>query len=85
MSRCEAVRTHDGHIAFVRFSSPPRRKCQWCSKDSVALCDEPIGGRATPGKTCDARMCGEHRARVGPNLDRCPLHRPLEPHQERLI
>lgn len=57
-----------------------RQRCSECSKDSVALCDFPT----RHGKTCDRRMCGEHRHRVGPNVDHCSWHVSPEPEQMRL-
>jgi len=41
-----------------------------CKGKVVALCDAPGTGR----RTCDRRLCEEHRARVGQNRDHCPEH-----------
>jgi hypothetical protein len=32
-----------------------------------------LGGRLQ-GKTCDAEMCDEHGAEIGPNAHYCPPH-----------
>jgi hypothetical protein len=50
--------------------------CWTCSKENrrrpaVAFCD----GTPPPNvkrQTCDAGMCGQHRTKVGPDLDNCP-------------
>lgn len=47
-------------------------RCQHpaCNTPHVALCDHPLGN----GKTCDMRLCGAHRIKVGPDDDRCEHH-----------
>jgi hypothetical protein len=44
-----------------------------CGKPHVALCDWPT----KPGKTCDAKLCEQHRHPVGPDADYCPPHHKL--------
>jgi hypothetical protein len=60
-----------GIVCFKR-TAPPR--CRFCPPDrrrpSVALCDHPLDG----DKSCSAARCGEHRQKVGRDLDRCPNH-----------
>ncbi len=41
-----------------------------CSKPHTVLCDGNVGIR----KTCDMRLCNDHRAHVGPDRDLCPNH-----------
>jgi hypothetical protein len=49
---------------------PQRCQVPECTATSVALCDEPVAG----GRTCDRRLCRDHRIAVGRNRDRCPDH-----------
>ena len=45
-------------------------RCEFCERRHVALCDYPTEN----GKTCDKRLCGRHRNRVGSDRDFCPDH-----------
>jgi len=53
-------------------------KCQvkGCGKGAVALCDHLLEPhqRGTKKRSCDARLCADHRVRVGDNRDLCPFH-----------
>lgn len=50
-----------------------------CTSPYVALCDFPLAGPKA-GKTCDRRMCEQHRTRMpGKDRDFCPVHARLEP------
>lgn len=44
--------------------------CYACSAPHEALCDWPVG----KGKTCDRRLCRQHRARQGGDVDWCHFH-----------
>jgi hypothetical protein len=44
-----------------------------CRETSVALCDYPLAG-AKKGTTCDKRLCRQHRASRGKEIDYCPAH-----------
>jgi hypothetical protein len=45
--------------------------CHYCSKPSIALCD--FYGTILK-KTCDRPICGDHRVKIGPNVDHCKVH-----------
>lgn len=71
--RCRAIRLPDGTGAIVCGARARRAaRCQvaGCTVPHVALCDHPMAS----GKTCDMRLCGRHRAQLGPEDDRCPDH-----------
>lgn len=55
--------------ALVRRSRWPGTPPDRCPFPAVALCDYPLGN----GKTCSAKICGEHRMKAG-QLDHCPAH-----------
>lgn len=68
-----------GGVAVVCTGGGGRRlKCQvrGCTRGVVALCDHVLDpyARGTKRRTCDARLCDEHRVRVGANRDLCPFH-----------
>ena len=50
-----------------------RSRCQYCSADSIALCDHPV---IRKGKqvTCDRKLCARHRKKIGGDVDLCPAH-----------
>lgn len=73
---CDHVTLPNGGTAIIcsRGSRKPK-KCAWClppARDSIALCDHPMGG----GRTCDSPLCHEHRHHVAPDRDYCPPHVP---------
>jgi hypothetical protein len=73
---CESFRASDANV-IICSRGRRRQLCSvgLCGKDSVALCDYPLGGRAR-GKTCDSPMCERHRHPV-PNMvdtDWCEGH-----------
>lgn len=47
-----------------------RAACYACKAPHEALCDWPVGD----GKTCDRKLCGQHRARQGGDVDWCMSH-----------
>jgi len=65
-------------------------RCQasGCKNPATALCDAELGPlRGTKQRTCSARLCDDHRHRVGPDRDLCPFHAPAkaEPRQGDLF
>jgi hypothetical protein len=70
----------NGGVIACRIGRRPRATCDFCTRSSVALCDHTVSAT----KTCDKRICPQHRRRVGVNVDRCPLHVSVEARQERL-
>jgi hypothetical protein len=69
----DAIGAAGGTAAIVSARRAAQGVCQVEGCGSilgVALCDEPVGAR----RTCDLRLCEEHRVRVGHNRDRCPRH-----------
>lgn len=70
------VRRLSSTIVFAcRGRQPARDTCKFCPELSVALCDHRKPGSR---RTCSARMCDQHRTRVGPDLDVCPDHKAAE-------
>ena len=71
---CEFIHGSDGS-AIICSRGRRRQLCSvgLCGKDSVALCDYPLGGRAR-GKTCDSPMCERHRHRISTEIDWCEGH-----------
>jgi hypothetical protein len=64
---------------FVCVRRSPEPGCAVCRDEgrrraSVALCDGPAkpGPSGRRSATCDRRLCGSHRVRVGANRDLCP-------------
>lgn len=47
-----------------------QQPCGHCSRMHVALCDWPTG----EGQTCDLKLCAQHRAKQGGDVDYCPAH-----------
>lgn len=46
-------------------------RCAYCRRPHTALCDyQP----EADGRTCDKKLCEQHRARQGPDFDYCPDH-----------
>jgi hypothetical protein len=67
---CQKINLGDGTVAIVCSRSRKAAKCQFCQEPHTRLCDYPVA----PGKTCDAKLCGWHAHRVGPEKDYCPTH-----------
>ena len=70
--KCQVVRLPGGETAIVCGRGPRPQKCSapGCGRLSVALCDWPVSDH----RTCDKRLCAEHRVKQGPNRDFCPEH-----------
>ena len=55
--------------------------CSLCGRVADHLCDYPMGD----GKTCDARLCVDHRRQMGgdaQDIDFCPAHEVIARLQE---
>lgn len=66
---CQIVRTGDG-FAVIACTRTPSKRCAYCTRPHVKLCDF----RAAPGKTCDAKLCGQCAVAAGPGRDHCRIH-----------
>lgn len=44
-----------------------------CGRPHVALCDYPLTGSKV-GRTCDRKLCAQHRRVQGPEVDYCEAH-----------
>lgn len=71
----EKIRAIGTPVFFCRKPLPKRERCAFCIGAVVALCDHRKPGSR---RTCSARLCEQHRTRVGPDLDVCPNHRSAE-------
>jgi hypothetical protein len=58
----------DGY-AIVKMARS-RKRCGWCDRAHIALCDHDMGG----GKTCDMPLCDRHAEHHAGDIDYCPLH-----------
>jgi len=73
---CERIDADGGVFAIACTRGARRRRCKFCSRWGVKLCDYPVrrNGRQT---TCDAACCAEHAFSRGENLDYCLQHHNL--------
>lgn len=70
---CIPFRTDGPNGPFVGVFCGPRRRvapCAFCHKAHTQLCDYPT----SKGKTCDRKLCADHRTAVEPGQDYCPEH-----------
>jgi hypothetical protein len=68
---CIEQRIPGGVAIYCTRGRPTRRaSCYACKAPHEALCDWPVGD----GKTCYRKLCREHRAWQGGDVDYCPEH-----------
>ncbi|MCW5657401.1 MAG: hypothetical protein KIT60_06840 [Burkholderiaceae bacterium] len=75
------VKLPNGMTAHVKVAKPRAHRCAGlvkctdgnavrCARSSAYQCDWPITG----DKTCDAHLCAQHAAEVGPGVHYCQPH-----------
>lgn len=60
-------------LCGVRRGRASRCQVGSCRRPHEALCDHPMEAFAD-GRTCNTKLCGQHRTRTGPDTDLCPYH-----------
>lgn len=71
MSPCTPFRTSDGKLAgFICSRGGRADRCAYCGRLASKLCDFKVA----PGKTCDARICGQCSVHTELDHDVCRIH-----------
>lgn len=65
-----SIETPQGRVTGIICTRRRKVPCAFCQAPHTHLCDYPMAN----GKTCDRKLCPQHRTRVSRDRDYCPEH-----------